>query len=292
MERFKANYLTTCLALGMVAVPVALAVPVRALQVRVTPAKLHLGDTLSVLIQQDDPAIRSSPTVAFNQKTYPTFLIAPNQFRAFLPTTPLERSGTRKISVSSAGQIKNLFVAVRARSFPVQRINLPPGKAGLKATEHELNRVAAFKQLSTPRKFWNGRFLKPNKGAITTIYGVRRYYNGKFAKDYYHRGVDYAGAVGSPVIAPASGRVALVGLVSRGFRVHGNMVGIDHGQGVTSTFLHLSRIKVQEGDVVQAGQVIGAVGATGAVTGPHLHWGLYVQGESVDPGPWRNNRFN
>ena len=120
---------------------------------------------------------------------------------------------------------------------------------------------------------------------------MRRYYNGQLAKDYYHRGVDYAGAIGSPVVAPASGRVALVGRVSQGFQVHGNTIGIDHGQGVTSTFLHLSRINVQEGDVVQAGQVIGAVGATGAVTGPHLHWGLYVQGQAVDPVPWRNNKF-
>lgn len=293
MEGFKVNYFTTSLALGMAAgFSVALANPVRALQVRVTPANPHLGDTLSVVIQQDNPAVSSSPTFIFEQKTYPTFLIAPNQFRALVPTTPLDAPGTKQIRVSGEGQVKNLSVAVRDRTYPVQRINLPPGKAGLKATEYELNRVAAFKQLATPQKLWNGPFLKPNKGAITTIYGVRRYYNGKFAKDYYHRGIDYAGAVGSPVIAPAAGRIALVGLVSQGFRVHGNLVGIDHGQGVTSAFLHLSRVNVKEGDYVQAGKVIGAVGATGAVTGPHLHWGLYVQGQSVDPAPWRNKGFN
>ena len=77
-----------------------------------------------------------------------------------------------------------------------------------------------------------------------------------------------------------------MGLESQGFRVHGNTIGIDHGQGVTSVFLHLSRIYVKEGDFVKAGQVIGAVGTTGASTGPHLHWGLYVQGESVDPTAW------
>lgn len=276
------------IAPALAALPLALATPVRALQVRVTPANPHLGDTLSVVVQQDNPADGSSPTVAFNQKTYPTFLIAPNQFRAFLPTTPLEKPGKRQIRVSFEGKVQNLAVLVRDRSFGVQRITLRPGKAGLDATEYELKRVAAFKQLVTPQKFWNGPFLKPNKGAITTIYGVRRYYNGKFAKDYYHRGVDYAGAVGSPVVAPAAGRVALVGRVSQGFRIHGNTIGIDHGQGVTSVFLHLSRINVQEGDFVQAGQVIGAVGSTGAVTGPHLHWGLYVHGQSVDPVPWRN----
>ncbi|MFM2064403.1 MAG: hypothetical protein RLZZ507_4074, partial [Cyanobacteriota bacterium] len=124
-------------------------------------------------------------------------------------------------------------------------------------------------------------------GRLTTTYGVRRYYNGKFANDYYHRGLDYAGASGSAVIAPASGKVVLVGTVSQGFRVHGNVVGIDHGQGVTSIFMHLSRINVKEGDIVKPGQLIGAVGSTGASTGPHLHWGLYVNGQSIDPTPWK-----
>jgi len=290
---FKASHLATPLALGILAaLPVALVIPAHALQVRITPANPQLGDTLSVMVQHDHPAVNSSPSVTLNQKTYRMFEIAPNQFRALMPTTPLERAGKRQIQVKGEGEVKNLSLLVRDRTFPVQRITLSPGKAGLEATKYELNRVAAFKQLLTPQKFWNGPFLKPNKGAITTIYGVRRYYNGKFAKDYYHRGVDYAGAVGSPVIAPAPGRVALVGRVSQGFRIHGNIVGIDHGQGVTSAYLHLSRINVREGDFVQAGQVIGAVGATGAVTGPHLHWGLYVQGQSVDPVPWRNNKFN
>jgi lysostaphin len=280
------------LALGITVVPMTLAVPLQALQVRLTPTKPHLGDTLSVLIQPDNSAISSTPSVTLNQKTYPAFEIAPNLFRAFVPTTPLEKPGKRLLRVSSEGEVRNLAVWVSNRKFPVQRINLSPGKAGLEATEYELNRVAAFKQLVTPQKFWNGPFLKPNRGRITTIYGVRRYYNGKFAKDYYHRGIDYAGAVGSPVMAPAAGRVALVGRVSQGFRVHGNIVGIDHGQGVTSVFMHLSRINVKEGDFVKAGQVIGAVGATGAVTGPHLHWGLYVQGQAVDPSTWRNQGLN
>jgi murein DD-endopeptidase MepM/ murein hydrolase activator NlpD len=86
--------------------------------------------------------------------------------------------------------------------------------------------------------------------------------------------------------------VALVGKVSQGFRVHGNVVGIDHGQGVISIFMHLSRINVQEGDFVKAGEKIGAVGSTGASTGPHLHWGLYVNGQSVDPIPWKSKQID
>lgn len=271
---------------------IAFNLPVHALQAQVTPSNPQLGDTLSVIINVDNLDNASNLTVAVGDKNYPAFPIAPNRYRALVPTTPLDKPGTKTLRVTGGGQVRNLAVNVRNRTFPTQRINLPPGQAGVKATEHELQRVAAFKELQTPQKHWNGPLLKPNGGRITTIYGVRRYYNGKFANDYFHRGVDYAGAAGSPVVAPAAGTVALVGRVSDGFRVHGNTVGIDHGQGVTSILLHLRDIKVKEGDFVKAGQLVGTVGSTGASTGPHLHWGLYVNGQSVDPVPWRFDAFN
>lgn len=293
IKDWKPNRRKTRLLIGMLAsFPVTLALPVDALQVQVIPTNPGLGDTVSVVINLNSPSNGSNPSVAIGEKTYPAFAIAPNKYRAFIPTTPLEKAGTRTIKISGDGQVQSLALKVSDRNFPVQRITLPPGKAGVDATEYELKRVAAFKALETPQKYWSGPFLKPNAGRISTIYGVRRYYNGTFAKDYYHRGVDYAGAAGSPVTAPAPGRVALVGKVSQGFRIHGNVVGIDHGQGVTSIFMHLSRINVKEGDIVKAGQVIGAVGSTGAATGPHLHWGLYVNGQSVDPVPWRNKVFD
>ncbi|MGH7998668.1 MAG: M23 family metallopeptidase [Brasilonema sp.] len=285
----KANLSVTSVVVGIfAALPIAFAAPAKALQVQVNPATPRLGDTISVVVNLNNPANGGNVTVTNGNETYPAYEIAPNQYRAFIPTTPLEKAGTRTLRVSGEGQMQNLSIQVRDRKFPVQRINLPPGKAGVKATEYELKRAADLKAVRTPEKFWDGSFLAPNKGRLTTIYGVRRYYNGKFANDYYHRGIDYAGAAGSPVVAPAAGRVVLVGQVSQGFRVHGNVVGIDHGQGVASIFMHLSRINVKEGDFVKPGELIGAVGATGASTGPHLHWGLYVNGKSVDPVPWRN----
>ncbi len=258
--------------------------PAQALQVQVTPPNPELGDTLSVIIQVNNGS--PTPTVSVQQKNYPAFAIGNNRFRALLPTTPLDKPGARLLQVSGDGQVQNLNVQVRSRNFPTQSIWLPPGKDS-EGTDAEFDRVDAFKALVTPQKFWDGKLLRPNSGEITTIYGVRRYYNGVFAKDYYHRGVDYAGAYGSPVVAPAAGRVSLVGRESQGFKIHGNVVGIDHGQGVASILMHLSRIDVKEGDFVKAGQVIGALGSTGASTGPHLHWGLYVHGQSVDPVPWR-----
>jgi murein DD-endopeptidase MepM/ murein hydrolase activator NlpD len=86
--------------------------------------------------------------------------------------------------------------------------------------------------------------------------------------------------------------VALVGFVKDGFRVHGNVVGIDHGQGVVSIFMHLSRIDVSEGDIVKPGDLIGAIGNTGASTGPHLHWGLYVNSVAIEPLQWLKTSFD
>jgi murein DD-endopeptidase MepM/ murein hydrolase activator NlpD len=259
--------------------------PVQALQVQVKPPNPQLGDTLSVVIQLDSKD-GSNPTVLMKQKTYQAFPMGNGKWRTLLPIAPLDPAGPLTIQVVSGREKQNLTVQVRDRSFPTQSIWLPPGKDS-DGTDQEFDRVDAFKALVTPQKFWNGKFLRPNDGEITTTYGVRRYYNGVFAQDYYHRGVDYAGAYGSPVLAAAAGRVALVGRESEGFLINGNVIGIDHGQGVATIYLHLSRIDVQEGNLVKAGQVIGALGATGAATGPHLHWGLYVYGVSVDPVPWR-----
>jgi murein DD-endopeptidase MepM/ murein hydrolase activator NlpD len=284
-RQLKANKLTASSIGGIVAGILSFALPVQALQVVVTPANPQLGDTLSVIIQVDGNG-GETPKVSLQQKNYPAFPIGNGRFRALLPTTPLEKPGARLLQVAGDGQVQKLSVQVRDRDFPTQSIWLPPGKDS-EGTDAEFDRVDAFKALVTPEKFWDGKLLRPNSGEITTIYGVRRYYNGVFAQDYYHRGVDYAGAYGSPVVAPAAGRVSLVGRESQGFKIHGNVVGIDHGQGVASILMHLSRIDVKEGDVVKAGQVIGALGSTGASTGPHLHWGLYVHGQSVDPVPWR-----
>lgn len=250
------------------------------LTVTVSPERAVLGDTLAIVINASE-----QPTVEVAGKALPVFSIGPQQWRAFVATTPLQTPGRRSLVVRAGSETRNMLLWVSDRSFPVQRIWLPPGKDS-SGTDFEFDRVDAFKALVTPEKLWQGAFRRPNSGPVTTPYGVRRYYNGVFAKDYFHRGLDYAGAKGSPVVAAQRGRVALVGRESQGFLIHGNTVGIDHGQGVLTIYLHLDQIRVQEGQMVEAGQVIGTVGNTGASTGPHLHWGLYVNGECVDPRSW------
>ena len=271
--------------LGLSLIVIGKTCSVEALEVEIKPDRLSNGDTISVIVKLDEP--NSIPKVTMRGTSYPFFPTnnGHNRYRALLPTSPLDRSGSIPLQVSGDGETKNLAVFLQPRSFPTQRITLRGG--GSNATQTELDQVAAFKALVTPQKFWNGAFLRPNSGRVSTVFGVRRYYNGVFAHDYYHRGVDYAGGYGSPIVAPAAGRIRLIGRESKGFRVHGNTVGIDHGQGVVSIFLHLSRINVREGDFVKAGQKIGTVGSTGASSGPHLHWGLYVHGVAVDPVPWR-----
>ncbi|BAZ42767.1 peptidase M23B [Calothrix sp. NIES-4101] len=290
-QTFKKYIRAASITAGVAALPIAFAFPANALQVQINPPSPRLGDTISVVVSLDNPASGNSVTVSRGNENYTAYEVAPNKYRAFIPTTPLEKAGGRTITVTGGGETKKIPVEVKPRTFKVQRINLPPGKAGVSATKLELQRASEFRAVRTPEKFWKGTFIKPSNARMTTPFGVRRYYNGVFAKDYYHRGLDFAGGTGSPVAAPAAGRVVLVGTVKEGFRVHGNVIGVDHGQGVASIFMHLSKILVKEGDMVQPGQKIGEIGSTGASTGPHLHWGLYVNGKSIDPIPWLNSTF-
>lgn len=259
--------------------------PSRAFQAQITPKSPALGDTISLITQS-----QTAPSVRFNGKTYPSFDLGSNRYRTLLPTTPLDRPGRLSIQVTAGTDTQTIPITLRNRSFPTQSIWLPPGKDS-NGDDAEFDRVDAFKAIVSPEKLWSGKFLRPNQGEVSSGYGIRRYYNGVFAKDYYHRGIDYAGGYGSAIVAPAAGRVVLIGRESQGFRVHGNCVGIDHGQGVESIYIHMSRIDVKEGDFVKPGQRIGAVGATGSATGPHLHWGVFVHSLAVDPTPWRTGTF-
>ncbi len=283
-RRLKIPRWVQSLFLSVATVSVILAMPASALQVQVMPSSPELGDTISVVIEQ---ASASPTTVTMDGKTYATFPIGGNRYRAFIPTTPLDPAGSRQIQLTNGTQQQSITIQLRDRSFPTQSIWLSAEKNSIQGTDFEFDRVDAFKALVTPEKYWNGPFKRPSSGYVSTTYGIRRYYNGEFAENYYHRGVDYAAGTGSPVVAPAAGKIALVGLESQGFELHGNTVGIDHGQGVVSILIHLSRVDVKEGEIVKAGQVVGGVGSTGISTGPHLHWGLYVNGQAVDPVPWR-----
>lgn len=209
--------------------------------------------------------------------------------RALVPTTPLTTPGPRALKVEVTDGRHEVFeasVEVTEKEYPVESIWLPKTKSKIRGTAMEKEKVGAFIRTVSEDQNWNGPFVLPSDGRITTGYGLQRYYNGVFADQYYHRGVDYGAWEGDPVKAPANGRVVLVGKEKEGYEIHGNCVGLDHGHGVTSIMMHLNSSLVKEGEMVQAGQIIGTVGETGIATGPHLHWGLHVRGEAVDPQPW------
>ncbi len=111
---------------------------------------------------------------------------------------------------------------------------------------------------------------------VTAPFGQERLFNGELQSR--HTGLDLRGAVGEPVRAAARGRV----VIARDLYFSGNGVYLDHGRGVYTGYFHLSRILVEEGEIVEPGQVVGEAGATGRVTGPHLHWSLWVAGEALD----------
>lgn len=262
-----------------------LTTPAHAYRVQVTPTSPVRGDTLAVIIQSD--SANAAPTVTVGSQTYPSFPLSNNRYRALVPTSPNTQAGNMTIKVSGNEGTENATVRIGARSFPTQYITLSGASAGLEGTDYEFDRLDALRALRTPQKYWNGAMARPSTGFVSSIYGVQRYYNGVFAEDYYHRGVDYAAGNGSPIYAPAAGRIEVVGRVEDGFVLNGNTIGIDHGQGVTSVMIHLSGFAVQEGDMVEEGQLVGYMGATGFASGPNLHWGLFVNGVSVDPVPWR-----
>ena len=131
----------------------------------------------------------------------------------------------------------------------------------------ELEKVDGSLRTASPVRLWRGGFLRPCSGPVTTEYGVSRTYNGVPREGYFHGGLDYGAPEGTPVISPADGRVVLVGEETDGFPYHGTCVTVDHGHGVTSLLMHLSASAVKTGDVVRAGQLVGAVGETGIATG-------------------------
>jgi murein DD-endopeptidase MepM/ murein hydrolase activator NlpD len=174
-------------------------------------------------------------------------------------------------------------VAVAAGGYPRETITVAPALAKPNAAaaariqrENARSREVSLASRNRPR-LWSGPFQMPRVARITSVFGAARVYNGEVKSR--HTGTDFAGAVGAPVAAAGRGIVALVA----DFYLAGRAVYIDHGSGLVTAYFHLSRADVAPGDTVTAGQRIGAVGQSGRVTGPHLHWVARYGVISVDP---------
>jgi murein DD-endopeptidase MepM/ murein hydrolase activator NlpD len=185
---------------------------------------------------------------------------------------------------NGAGRRDTIAIPVARGEYALEKLRVAPrfgsepdaALAERLARESKLARDVACRSRGTPR-LWRPPFARPRPGRVTSGFGRGREYNGVVQSR--HMGTDLAGAVGAPIRAMNRGVVALVG----DFYLGGRVVYVDHGAGLVSAYLHMSKPEVAVGDTVARGQVIGRVGATGRVTGPHLHWIVRYGVVTVDP---------
>ena len=224
--------------------------------------------------------------VSFNGNRVLT-LRQPNGLFALVGLALDTKPGMHDLQIRSMGETTQLSFStafeVKPKAYPTQHLQinprfLAPSKADQERIENEKPLIlkATSHWSETPPE--SLMLDSPSNGRLSSNFGLRRVLNGQERAP--HAGLDVAVPTGTPVRAAAAGRVINTG----GYFYAGNTVFVDHGQGFITIYLHLSRIDVKEGDVVERGANLGAVGATGLVTGPHLHWGVLLNGVYVDPG--------
>jgi len=209
---------------------------------------------------------------------------SPARWSAVVGISLAATPGTGELVVRRAGlaEARRTFVIEPVR-YAEQRLTVAPGKVDLSREDLEryqrervhLNSVAATLSDTVPASL---RLRQPTAGARSSSFGLRRVFNGQPRNP--HSGMDIASATGSPVVAAAAGRVIDTG----DYFFNGKTIWLDHGGGLLTMYCHLSAIDVEPGEAVAAGDLIGAVGATGRVTGPHLHWSVSLNRVMVDPG--------
>lgn len=253
----------------------------------IEPAAARQGGTLLIKVARSDV---SAIAGTFNGKKL-TFTRAAGYWYALAGVSRCAKTGAVPLSITTtnfAGQstTESANVNIGTTAFVVQSITLPPAVSGILSNQELVNReaaqLAAIVNRYTPTRLWSGAWRQPVYGAITSMFGTRRSYNGGAVGACGHEGTDFNTAGGLAVSAPARGKVVFAGLT----QVRGNLVVIDHGIGVFSAYYHLAEIDVALDQIVQPGTLIGKIGSTGLSTGPHLHWSMWVNGEYVDPMEW------
>jgi murein DD-endopeptidase MepM/ murein hydrolase activator NlpD len=273
----------------------------------VKPAKIDCGGGIELRVSDASPAqgtllvaeIRSAKTlsdiagkwidrdISFWQATGTSVPKGTNVWRALLGVDLEQAAGDYKFNVTGKSADGTALaceapIAVRVGKFPTERLKVAPNfvepnpEQAAKAAEDQ-TKLRAIYATVTAEKLWTGPFRIPLDGVKTGgNFGKRRVLNGK--SNSPHSGVDLPSPTGTPVHAAQSGRVVL----AEELYFAGNTVIIDHGLGIYTLYGHFSEIDAKVGDEVKVGDVIGKVGATGRVTGPHLHWGLEVDRARVN----------
>jgi murein DD-endopeptidase MepM/ murein hydrolase activator NlpD len=264
----------------------------KTITVTATPTSARPGDLVVLTIVTPVP-VESVRVRAFN-RDLPSFGI--NKTTTFSALVGIDLAvvpGTYRIAIES-GATRTLFpLLVTARKFATRTLNVDPAfvnppPSAVPRIQREAKELEGIWQSMTP-KLWEGAFVAPVPQPANSAFGTRTILNGEPKSP--HSGADFGSPIGTAIKAPNAGRVVL----ADSLYYTGNTIVLDHGLGLYSLFAHLSEVGVHAGDIVKTGDVVGAVGATGRVTGPHLHWSVRVNGARVDPvsllqvlGPGRN----
>jgi murein DD-endopeptidase MepM/ murein hydrolase activator NlpD len=259
-------------------------------QVLVAKSSLSVtrGTTLAFYIRSSEPLSEISGDFLSKSRTF--YRVEPTLWRALvgLPIVHEDTHSMFHLTLSDHSGNRSVAavpVSVEAGTFPAGgTIRLTPAQVA--ARRDDLSRAKTRKERADvyrhrlPEARWTGVMLRPTTGRRTSGFGRYRTYSD--GRRSYHYGTDLASPTGTPVNAAAAGLVRQAGWQ----HIFGNVVIIDHGQGVSTSYNHLSAVDVEVGAQVDAGELVGRVGSTGQSTGPHLHWGLVVDGVSVDPEEW------
>jgi len=238
------------------------------------------------LTYPDEPGLQSID-VLWNERRVPFVRSSDDWITVIgidLDTGPGQYSAdVRFIYDGGSSRTRTEVIDVEDKSFPTTELSVAPGYVQLSAENRqraarESREIGAIYSQLTPEAYWSERFQVPVPGTTGgRNFGHRRIFNGEPRSP--HSGADLTASTGTKIHATNAGRVVL----AKDLFFSGNAVFIDHGLGVFSTYLHLSETLVEAGDMVERGQAIGLAGATGRVTGPHLHWGVRVLDARVDP---------
>ncbi|NDJ85143.1 MAG: LysM peptidoglycan-binding domain-containing protein [Chloroflexi bacterium] len=257
----------------------------------ISPVNPIQGQSIGLRFESDRPV---EATGSFMGRTFQPLMIEEGRYGAVLGVHAFTVPGVYPIHlqlVAADGRIHWYDVRIRVDDggYGSEAINIPEDRQYLLAGEvvqTELERVITIMAGFNTTRYFDGLMALPASGPVTSQFGTRRSYNGS-PYNTFHAGTDFGGAVGAPLTAPADGVVML----AETLQVRGNTVILDHGWGVYTGYWHQSEIYVEVGQQVSKGDVIGALGGTGLVTGPHLHWEMWVQGVQVDPMQWVQQTF-
>jgi murein DD-endopeptidase MepM/ murein hydrolase activator NlpD len=244
---------------------------------RLSPDKVPQGDVVRLTCTKQVASAR------MGDRTVPLFRQANGDWLGLLPVPATHAPGTQPITLLSAihQEEQTAELTIVDAHFRTENVNLAPGIATLRNTPEEVETLKGFRENLTETRYWQDRFLEPVPGCMVSPFGIKRLRNHKPTGDF-HGGVDLRSPAGTPVHAAADGTVKIARLIT----ALGNAVGLDHGQGVETIYMHMSKLAVEPGAQVSQGDVIGYVGTTGRSSGPHLHWSVYVNGVQVNPAQW------